>query len=281
MSIDASLLGLFTPQSPGTDATTSLLSTLYGTATASSPTGNGIDPATALNNALKTEAKSVAAIAKQPQVARDIAAFRTAVATAKTPTDLLANPAALKVLLTANGLADQAAYPALARKALLSNTAKPGSLASKLTNPQFLATAKTFDFANKGLANLKSPAVLASITNGYAEVQWRKGLDANTPGLSNAIDFRTRANTIKTIDQVLGDPTFREVVTTALGIPKQIAFQSLTAQEHAISTHIDIAKFKNPKFVDQFTKRYLAAATANTAAANTAPGTTDITSLFA
>lgn len=275
MTIDASILGLYAPQPSTTDATTSLLSALYGTGTTSTP-ASGLDPGTALNNALRTEAKSVAAIARQPQTAREIAAFRTAVATAKTPADLLSNPAALKVLLTANGLADQAAYPALAKKALLSDTAKPGSLASKLTNAQYLATAKTFDFANKGLATLRNPAVLASITNGYAEVQWRKGLDASTPGLSNAIDFRTRASTIKTVDQVLGDPTFREVVTTALGIPKQIAFQSLTAQEQAIGTRLDISKFKNPKFVDQFTRRYLAAA-----AANAAPSSTDITSLFA
>lgn len=276
MSIDASILGLFSPQSYGTDTTTSLLSILYGNGTASTPTGNGIDPATALNNAVKMEAKSVAAVAKQPLVARDIAAFRTAVATAKSPSDLLSNPAALKVLLTANGLADQAGYPALAKKALLSDTSKPGSLASKLTNPQWLATAKTFDFAQKGLANLKNSAVLASITNGYAEVQWRQSLDANTPGLSKAIDFRARAATIKSVDQVLGDPTFREVVTMALGIPKQIAFQSLAAQEHAITSRIDITKFISPKFVDQFAKRYLIAAGT---AAN--PPGTDITALFA
>lgn len=279
MTIDASILGLFSPQSSGTDTTTSLLSALYGTGTASTPIGNGIDPATALNNAVKTEAKSVAAVAKQPQVARDLAAFRAAVAKAKSPSDLLSNPTALKVLLTANGLADQAAYPALVKKALLSNTAKPGSLASKLANPQYLSTAKTFDFANKGLATLKNPAVLASITNGYAEVQWRKSLDANTPGLSKAIDFRARAATIKTADQVLGDPTFREVVTTALGIPKQIAFQSLGAQEHAITARIDLTKFANPKFVDQFAKRYLVEAA--TAAAGTTGTGNDITSLFA
>lgn len=274
MVINAFILSLYTAQASGTDATTSLLQALYGSGGATA-TPSGIDPVTALNNAVKTETKSVAAVAKQPQVARDIAAFTAAVAKAKTPADLLANPAALKVLLTANGLGDQAAYPALAKKALLSDTSKTGSLASQLANTQWLATAKTFDFANKGLANL-TPAVLASITNGYAEVQWRQGLDASTPGLSNAIDFRARAATITNVDQVLGDPTFREVVTTALGIPKQIAFQSINAQEQAISTRIDITRFKDPKFVDQFTKRYLAAAT-------TAAGTTDtgITSLFA
>ena len=50
------------------------------------------------------------------------------------------------------------------------------------------------------------------------------------------------------------------MVTTALGIPKQIAFQSLQAQEKAISDRVDITKFKDPKFVEQFTRRYLVAA---------------------
>ena len=276
MSIDASVLGLF--GAPSTDATTSLLSALYGGTAGGTGAGNGIDPATALNNALKTETKSVAAIAKQPEVARDIAAFRTAVATAKTPSDLLSNPTALKVLLTANGLGSQASYTALAKKALLSDTSKAGSLASALPDAQWLATAKTFDFANKGLANLKKPGVLDSLANGYAEVQWRQGLDAATPGLSNAIDFRSRAGTITSADQILGDATLREVVTVALGIPKQIAFQSLNAQEQAITSRLDVSKFKSAAFVDQFTKRYLVAA--GSAAGNNG-GASGVASLFA
>lgn len=276
MTITASVLSLFPSPSSATDPTTALLSALYGTGTAGA--GTGSDPVTALNSAVKTETTAVAAVAKQPQVARDIAAFRSAVASAKTPAALLANPTALKVLLTANGLGDQAGYTALASKALLSDTSKAGSLASKLPNAQWLATAKTFDFANKGLANLKKPGVLDSVTNGYAEVQWRQGLDAATPGLSNAIDFRSRAGTITSADQILGDATFREVVTVALGIPKQIAFQSLNAQEQAITSRLDVSKFKSAAFVDQFTKRYLVAAST---AAGSNGAATGIASLFA
>ena len=277
MTINASVLGLFT-SSTATDPTTALLSALYGTGTAATGPGNGIDPVTALNNAVRTETTAVAAVAKQPQVARDIAAFRAAVAGAKTPAALLANPAALKVLLTANGLGDQVSYTALASKALLSDTSKSGSLASQLSNAQYLATAKTFDFANKGLAIIKNPSVLDSIANGYAEVQWRQGLDAGTPGLSEALDFRSRAATITSADQILGDPTFRTVVTTALGIPQQIAFQPLEAQETAITSRLDITQFKKPAFVDQFTRRYLVAAGT---AAGSSGATTGITSLFA
>ncbi len=105
---------------------------------------------------------------------------------------------------------------------------------------------------------------------------WRQSLDATTPGLSNALSFRQSAGSITSVDQILGDPTLRTVVTTALGIPQQIAFQSLTAQEKAISSQVDITKFKDPKFVESFTQRYLIAAGA---AASTTSTTADLTAL--
>ncbi|MGI4952009.1 MAG: DUF1217 domain-containing protein [Janthinobacterium lividum] len=253
MYLNANMLSLL-PNPSGTAG--SLLGALYGTGAAS----GSVNPIAALQTALSTETKGVAAAAVVPQTKQEIAPFRAAVAKAKTPQELLANPQARKVLLTANGLGSQTDYAGLVTKALMSDTSKTGSLASTLTNTQWLSVAKTFDFANKGLTVLQSPSVIDSIASGYAEVQWRQGLDATTPGLSKAIDFRARASTITSADQVLGDATLREVVTTALGIPPQIAYQSLQAQEAAITSHIDLKKFSSPAFVDQFTRRYLIAA---------------------
>lgn len=269
MTIDASVLSLLPALGTGTgtgvatDVTSTVLSIIYGHGP-SGTTGTQANPVIALQIALATEKKTVAAIAAQPQTARDIAAFRAAVATAKSPADLLANPNTRKILLTANGLANQAGYPALVTKALLSDTTKTGNLASRLANTQFLATAKTYDFANQGLALLQKPGVVDSIVNGYAEVQWRNSLNQTTPGLSNALDFRSRAASIKSADQILGDSTLRTVVTTALGIPRQIAFQPLQAQEQAITSRLDLKHFADPSFVDQFTKRYLITEQANT-----------------
>lgn len=234
------------------NSTPNLVSILYGGGTLS-----GGDPVGALIQAEKNQTKAVATQEKDPETKRDVARFLAAVAKAPDLKTLLADPTARKVLLTANGLGDQTDYTALATKALSSDTTKAGNLASKLSDPRWLSIAKTYDFANKGLSVLKQKGVLDTITSGYAEVQWRESLDKTTPGLSAALDFRSRASTIKNVDQILGDKNLREVVTTALGIPKQIAFQSLQAQEKAISDRVDIAKFKDPKFVEQFTRRYL------------------------
>ena len=141
------IAGLF-PTSAAT-GTGSLLATLYGSPT-SATNALGQNPVTALQQAEQNETQDVKATAEQPAVQRDIAAFTTAVQSATSPQQLLSNPAAMKVLLTANGLADQLPYTALAQKALLSNVSDATSLANTLSDTRWKAVAQTYDFATRG-----------------------------------------------------------------------------------------------------------------------------------
>ena len=235
------------------------LSLLYGSSSSGSVSGG--NPILALTQAEKNQAKQVAAEAKKPEVQRDVAAFRKAVAGAKDVKSLLANPAVQKVLLTANGLGDQIGSTGLVTKALMSKTSDPKSLANVLSNQAWRSAAATYNFANKGLTVLKDPKVLDTVAGAYAEISWRKSLDDATPGLSDALTFRETATKVKNADDILGDPVLRRVVTTALGIPQEIAYQSLDAQEKAINSKVDVKQFKNKDFVESFAKRYLVAAT--------------------
>lgn len=242
------------------------LSVLYGGA-ASSGASSG-NPILALIQAEQNQPKKIAAQAKQPDVQRDLAAFNKAVAGAKDVKSLLANPVVQKVLLTVNGLADQIGYTALATKALLSKPGDPKSLANVLPNTAWKAAAATYDFADKGLTVLRNPKVLATMASAYAEISWRKSLDATTPGLSDALTFRDQAASVTKADDILGNPVLRRVVTTTLGIPLEIAYQTLNAQENAITSKVDIKQFKNKNFVESFVKRYLVAAAGSTAQAS-------------
>ncbi len=257
VGLGALTVSLYSDSASGTAS--DLLSTLYG---GGGSVGSG-SPIAALRSAEANSTKDIAQTAAQPAVARDIAAFKAALSKATTPQQLLANPTALKVLLTANGLGDQTEFPALAQKALLSDTTQTTALANKLTNTAWKTTAALYDFANQGLAVLQKAGVVDAITNGYAEVSWRDSLDQTTPGLSEALTFRSTAATFKTADQILGDSTARSVITTALGIPEQIAFQDLGAQERAITNRLDITKLQDPKFVETLTTQYLLAAQAS------------------
>lgn len=233
----------------------SLLSTLYGSGT--SGAGVSTDPLTALRLATKNRSREVAATAKESQTLRDVTDFRKGVAKAGTIAQALDDPRVLKVLLTANGLADQLPYAALAKKVLLSDPADPKSLVNRLADSRWSAVVSAFQFATKGIDTLRDTAVQTTLADGYAEVAWRRGLEAKTPGLSDALDIRARAKTFTSALQVLGDPVARRVITTALGIPKEIAFQELPTQEKAITTRLDLKRLQDPKFVDGLSQRYL------------------------
>ena len=252
----------------GGGTTGGLLGVIFNSGTTGLSLGTS-NPITALNNAEQNQTQDIKATAAEPAVARAIASFTAAVKSATSPQQLLSNPTVMQVLLTANGLADQIPYTALAQKTLLSNVNDSKSLVNQLTDTRWKPVVQAYDFANKGLSVIQNPSVISTIANGYAEVTWRTSLDQTTPGLSNALDFLANASGATNVDQILGDPVLRSVVTTTLGIPLQIAFQPLEAQQKAITSQLDISKLQDPKFVQQFAQRYLIAMAQQSAGSST------------
>ena len=171
-------------------------------------------------------------------------------------------------------MADQVGYTGLATAALTSNLNDPTSLANVLTDTRWKTLATTYNFAANGLTSIQSATAIKAISQAYAQTVWEQNQDAATPGIANALAFQTQASTITSVDQILGNPTLRTVVTTTLGIPQQIAYQSLNAQETAISSRVNIAQFKDPKFVQDFTQRYLIAMAGSASATSTPDLTT-------
>ena len=107
-------------------------------------------------------------------VKRAVDAFAKAVRSAATPDALLRDPAALDVILTANGLGDMVPRAAMARKALLSDLSDPKSLANTLTDPQWKQAAQTLDFARRGLAVVRDPRTAAKLADAEKTIAWLK-----------------------------------------------------------------------------------------------------------
>lgn len=217
------------------------------------------DPLGALARAEKGRAKQIADAADQPQVARELERFEKAVKGAKSVEDLLKNRDAMRVILTANGLGTQIDAQGLVRRALTSKLNDPKAVVYQLarTNGNWLTTARDLDLDRKGLQVVQSDVMIARLKIGYAQAKWEDSLEQQAPGLSLAVIFKRRAASIDSPLKVLGDPVAREVVTATLGIPKDLARQSVEAQERAIAAKIDVSKFKDERFLDNFIKRYL------------------------
>jgi len=259
-----------------TGATGPLLSAIYGQSGSGQTAQSALQ---ALSNAEQNQTQEVAATADQPSVARTIASFTQAVNGATSVDQLLSNPTVMNVLLTANGLSDQTDYTALATKALESDVNDPDSLVNQLTDTRWKTVASTYNFATQGLSAIQSPQAIAAISQAYVQTVWEQNEDASTPGLANALSFKANAASVTSVDQILGDPTMRTVVTTALGIPQEIAFQSIDAQEKAITDRLDVTKLQDPKFVEDLAQRYLIANVQNTSSSSSSSSNTDMTTL--
>ena len=258
------------------DIDAEMVNTLYSGTSSSLPTSTFVstgNPLTDLKLAQQEETTDVAQVAKQPQVADAISEFKTAVGNATSIQTALANPVVQKVLLTANGLSSYVGETALAQKLLLSDPSDPNSLVNKFGDAGWMNTVQTYDFATKGLAELQNPQVVSTLTNAYAEVEWRQSLDQATPGLSNALTFLGQASSIKSVNDIMDNMTNFEVVTTALGIPTAIVNQDTTAESNAITSRLDISKLQDRNYVTSLTDQYLLTMQANNASSSASSGT--------
>ena len=185
----------------------------------------------ALENAEKNEAKQLAQIAKDPVVKKDLARYAKVVKEAKTLDDVLNDPVARQVFLKANGLGDQVDAVGLAKKALMSDVGDAGSLANRLSsiNSNWLTTVQKYNFKTFGLALLNLNISIEEVSDNYVGEKRLDMLDEQMPGLGSSILFKRIAANLDTPIKILGSALGREVVTTALGLPKQIALQSLEA----------------------------------------------------
>jgi hypothetical protein len=222
-------------------------------------TFNGGSVKVALEQAEKYEAKQLAQMAKSPLTQKDLVRYGKVVKAAKTLNDVLDDPVARRVFLKAHGLGSQVDAVALAKRALASDPADQDSLAYRLgsVNGAWLDTAAKYNFPLFGLTELKTSVSIQEVSDNYVAELRLDLLDQQMPGLGSAVLFKRIAAKLDTPIKILGSALGREVVTTALGLPKQLALQSLEAQEKAIVQRLDVTKLKSPEFVDRLAQRYL------------------------
>ena len=214
------------------------------------------------------ETRDLARIAKEPDIARSMAQFKQAVERAPDAATALRDPRVLAVLGTALGLPEVASQAGLARRALLADPADPNSLPNRLSDKRWLAMARTLNLAKGGIEALRDPKLQASLLEGLKGARRREELEAQNQGVGDALLFQQKAANAKNSIDVLGDPILRRVVTGALGLPRELAVQSVEAQVRAVDTRLDITKLQNPREVQRLAERYLT----NLATANAAGG---------
>ena len=227
--------------------------------------GDAASAIPALRGALApgAEAKALARLAKDPQLAREMENFAKAAAKAADVKAALRDPRILDVLLPALGLPDAVGQPGLALRALTADPTQADGLLARLPDSRWKEAAATLNLHERGIAALRDPKVQASLADGLRRMAWKSELDAGQPGIGDALLFRDRASAATNAYAVLADPVLRRVVTTALGLPQAIVVQPIETQARAITARLDLAKLQDPREVAKLAERYVVAAAGN------------------
>lgn len=176
----------------------------------------------------RTGGQQMAALARDPQVARERARFEAGSARFASAEELVGDYQSLKVALTAFGLEADLPNKAFLCKILESDLSDPKSLANRLTDKRYRQFAEAFGLGAGGVP--RDPAATARRVSGlYLEREFERRVgevDANLRLAMNAERelalMAGRAGSERTKwFEVMGTPPLRQVLEGALGLPKE------------------------------------------------------------
>ncbi len=219
--------------------------------------GGGLPAMVIYQTLTNSREKQFDQLKQDPRIVKEIDYVRKRVAEIETVDEFINDRRLMAFALSAFALEDEINLLGRMRKILTEPRADPNALANKLIDPRFKEIAAGFEFAEVGLAKVKNEVFLNDIIDRFYTNEFERRLGEQNPALREAEFFRRKIGDIDNTFDILGDRVFRAVVTFTLDMPPQIVFQSVDKQKALIDARVDIEKFKDPEFVDDFIRRFL------------------------
>jgi hypothetical protein len=215
-----------------------------------------------------------AAFDKGPALQREIAYFTANIGKIDSPEALVKDRRLLAVALGAFGLEGEIDKRFFVRKVLEGGTDDPRSLANRLSEPGFRRFAAAFGFGNEGGGRTGEPGFAAGIAAQFRERRFEAAVGEVDDTMRLALNFRREIAKLAegAADgagwfTVLGSRPLREVVQTALGLPKEFARIDVDRQRDMVRGRMaavfgdgSIGFFKDPANVEKVLVRFLARA---------------------
>jgi hypothetical protein len=177
-------------------------------------------------------------------VERDVKAFKEQVANVKTTDDLFKNRRLMSFVLTGYGLESELNSIGRIKGVMMSDLSKPTSIANILKDRRYREIAGDLQMFRTGLETLKKSGTIDKLVDRYVSAQYELTISKDAPSLREARYFAKNIGKVTNVYEILGDIVLRKVVTTALGLPEQIAIQPVETQAELIKNRLDISQFR-------------------------------------
>lgn len=235
----------------------------------------------------RTMARQQAVQQALPAQQRDEAYFRDKIGKADTAEKLVNDKRLLRIALTAFGLEGDVNSKAFIQKILEGGTLKESSLAIKLADKQYQKFSAAFGYGDYSVPRTKISTFPDEILQQYRTRSFETavGLQNNTYRLAmnaereiSALAGNSLGETAKWYT-VLGNAPMREVMQTALGLPKSFSSIDIDQQVGVLRTKAaaifgstDISQFKEPAKLESLVRRFLLQSDIQSQATANSPG---------
>lgn len=207
-----------------------------------------------------------------PVQQRDEAYFRDNIGKADTAEKLVNDRRLLRIALTAFGLEGDVNSRAFIQQILEGGTLKEGSLANKLADKQYQKFAAAFGYGDFSVPRTRISTFADEILTQFRARSFETavGKQNNTFRLAMNAEREIPALASRTISEnakwftVLGNAPLREVMQTALGLPKSFSSIDLDQQVAVLKRRTeaafgssDIGQFSDPRKLEALTRRFI------------------------
>ena len=222
----------------------------------------------------RTAESQRAAFDKGAALGREIAYFKEKIGTVSSAEALVKDRRLLTVALGAFGLDGEIDKKFFVRKVLEGGTDDPRSMANRLSDPNYRKLAAAFGFGNAGGGQNAKAGFAEAIVEQYKIRKFESAVGEVNNSMRLAMNFRREIGSLAAGSSdntfwygVLGSKPLREVVQTALGLPKEFARIDVDRQKDTIRQRMgsafgdgSAAFFKEPANVEKVITRFLARA---------------------
>lgn len=220
----------------------------------------------------RTMARQQAAQQAAPAQKRDEAYFREKIGKVGTADQLVSDKRLLRIALTAFGLESDVNSSAFIRKVLEGGTLKDGSLANKLADKQYRAFSAAFGFGDFSVPRTKISTFPDEILSRFRARSFETAVGDQNNVYRLALNAEREVSSLATGSSsenvkwyaILGNQPMREVLQTALGLPKSFAAIDLDQQLSVMKTRTraafgaeSVSQFKDPAKMEALLRRYI------------------------
>lgn len=195
---------------------------------------------------------------KTSNIQKDIDYFKKAVAKVSSVDELFKDYRLVAFLATASNLPGEEQYAGKMRRILSEKVGDTTAVMNRLTDKRYAQAAATLKLGETGVETLKQQSTQDALVTAYKQAKFENSIGTENIAVRKARYFEKYiTSATSSVYNILGDSILRDVVTSTLGLPAQIAVQPVETQAAAVTSRLNISKLNDKTYRDAFIKRYL------------------------